>query len=1522
MFNAMMDPELMRLAQEQMRKMPPAELARMQQQELLDGVLAMFSNPEFMKLATESMKSMKPEDLKLAKEQLKHSKPEDMVKLTEKMASASPEELASLKVHADAQIIYQANAAEMLKKEGNDLHARGQYHGAASKYLRVLKNDPKNVKALYRRGQAYKELGKLEAALSDLTRAHQFSPEDETIEGVLRDAKLLKDGGLGTSKCFIEEIEEEETRPVPTQHGGSVEYTVTQPVYDGECSENGGSYETLSASPENLQAFKDNPEAIRLFQKYVSKADPGSLSAMGLEGMSPDIIKAATEMIGSMKSEELQKMLEVAAAFKADGPNFPSMNHNGMTPELIKMASEKLSGMSPEELKKMYEVSSSINTDIAKAASGSNSQCPESGSQSSVSVVSEVRTNSSGGLSCSSNTVQPPSSSPTSSVDLQETMRNSMNDPAMRQMLTSMMKNMSPEMMANMSQQFGMKLSKEDAAKAQQTMTSLSPEDLDRMMRWAERAQRGVETPSSSTNWALLVDEESSPMGHRSAGNNRGGRRDVQLAGGRDPCCIDKSAAGSSQFHVCLLRSSAGIRLCFDLLRAPSMAKWKVEKGSGGTKKKKKKGGKLPLSGPAVAAMKSSKQNRPNPFETLWSRRKFNVLGKKKGKGEEVRIGLSRSLAVEKRNKTLMKEYEESSKSSKFIDRRLGEKDDTLQEFDKAILRLQRQRQHLSAISWFCRTYTFCCCELKEKRARKYNLSDDEEDDSIIPQPHFLSDVDDFNEQVPPDEDGDIGTAGISDLTTRDLYLPPEQRSVENDFQYGTEKRHKSNKQAYAEVIAKDKFNWMPYWLESGVYILKMYILIAQAKRAEEREEIGHEIAALNKLTDEMDDRLNALSSLDRKHSSEKHSDEKQDAYKITMGELHFEPRAHPSERTKTPEETAQEEKEALEKKEKERLNRMRPTDDDDDYDRDGAEDEVKSSSRMNRYVSGDDLGDSFSLSKGIGNERGWVDDIYEREENEGNHEQGDTSSDGSESSEDDQEECDDADVSDEGITNEVDYDNLSSMKDWEQSDDDDLGVEEAQETDEIDTVKVGVGTCKADSANHKLGPGGKDAQVKEEIPYVIQVPTNLKAVCSLLDNRSDVEVVEIIRRVRAYNSISLGTENRRKMQVFYGVLLNYFAFLGNQKPLNVKIINSLVKPLVEMGAEVPYFASVCARERLIHIRAQFCENIKIPGKCVWPSLKTLNLLRLWSLTFPCSDFRHVVMTPVVLLMCEYLMRCPITSGRDIAIGSFLCSMLLSVTKQSQKYCPEVIGFLQFLLISCTEENSEITQQSVFQNLMELNSFTPWLCINDDGCHANPIDFFMVLEMEPESPFFASNNFKASILSHTIKLLKEFINMYERLSSFPEIFLPIADLLRDILHRAKLPGTLRASMEDVNSLVTQKTNQHQMLRQPLQMRRQRPEPIKLLNPKFEENFVKGVDYDPDRERAQRKKLKKLLKKEAKGAVRELRKDNHFVFKLKERDRLLQEEERAEKYGKALAFLQEQEHSFKSGQLGKGRKRRR
>lgn len=589
----MMDPEMIRMAQEQMSRMSPAEFARIQQ---------MMSNPEFMRMATEGMQNLRTEDFKNAAEQLKHTRPEEMAEIGEKMANASPEELNAMRARMDAQVSYEVNAAEMLKTQGNELHSQGMYKTALEKYMRaknnlkdiptskgrnillacslnmmscylktkqyeeciregteVLAYDAMNIKALYRRGLAYKEFGKLGEAVSDLRKAHEVSPGDETIADILRDAevKLNKEGGGGHSRgVVIEEITEEATVSSDNCESSRSKSSISSPQ---ETNQSKSSRSANIAEPQlnhdYFKALKDDPESVRSFQNFISRTDPETLAAMNggkVEGISPDMIKTATDMFGKMSPEELNRMFQVASSFqgqKNGASHTFAPTPADLSPDMLKTATDMMAKMSPKDLQKMFDMASSMKgngassssvppnmtPDMIKMATDMMNNMPaeerqkmfemasslggqERPSSTATSYSNGLRSDehktrdnlkangSDAGESSSSqhfNSTSPQSSSLNSSADLQEQMRNQMKDPAMRQMLTSMIKNMNPEMMANMSEQFGLKLSREDAERAQQAMSSLSPDTLDTMMKWADRAQRGVEGARKTKNWLL-----------------------------------------------------------------------------------------------------------------------------------------------------------------------------------------------------------------------------------------------------------------------------------------------------------------------------------------------------------------------------------------------------------------------------------------------------------------------------------------------------------------------------------------------------------------------------------------------------------------------------------------------------------------------------------------------------------------------------------------------------------------------------------------------------------------------------------------------------------------------------------------------------------------------------------------------------------------------------------------------------------------------------------------------------------
>lgn len=205
----------------------------------------------------------------------------------------------------------------------------------------------------------------------------------------------------------------------------------------------------------------------------------------------------------------------------------------------------------------------------------------------------------------------------------------------------------------------------------------------------------------------------------------------------------------------------------------------------------------------------------------------------------------------------------------------------------------------------------------------------------------------------------------------------------------------------------------------------------------------------------------------------------------------------------------------------------------DDSSDEDGNADEVGDNAQRPKSISGDDLGDSFSLDEEKRTKRNWIQQILERKIRSDDGSEHGMSSDDAESDEDDGDE----EASDEDSDED---ENANSLKDWEQSDDDNLSTdlegdegEEEEEYEEMEPKRSKKGELIGHIHPEKTKGNGKiPSSQPGELPYVIAAPKNLEELSALFDNRSDSQIVEAIRRIRTCNAISIAAENRKKMQV------------------------------------------------------------------------------------------------------------------------------------------------------------------------------------------------------------------------------------------------------------------------------------------------------------------------------------------------------------------------------------------------------
>lgn len=214
--------------------------------------------------------------------------------------------------------------------------------------------------------------------------------------------------------------------------------------------------------------------------------------------------------------------------------------------------------------------------------------------------------------------------------------------------------------------------------------------------------------------------------------------------------------------------------------------------------------------------------------------------------------------------------------------------------------------------------------------------------------------------------------------------------------------------------------------------------------------------------------------------------------YDQLVRDLVFDKRSKPSDRTKTEDELAQEEKERLEKLERARLRRMRGETAETDEEEEGG----RYKKRRRRETGGDDLEDDFMDEDEAGALSGLGAGLVEYAGASGSLED---VKDASDEDEDDEE------------------DDVSA----DQSGGSGRGEDGASEDD--DELVAGPPTAR---------PNRKSKSGPKELPYTFPCPTSHAELLDILEDIDDADVPTVVQRIRTLYHPSLGVANTSKLQV------------------------------------------------------------------------------------------------------------------------------------------------------------------------------------------------------------------------------------------------------------------------------------------------------------------------------------------------------------------------------------------------------
>uniref|UniRef100_A0A8C7TGP5 Nucleolar protein 14 n=1 Tax=Oncorhynchus mykiss TaxID=8022 RepID=A0A8C7TGP5_ONCMY len=823
-----------------------------------------------------------------------------------------------------------------------------------------------------------------------------------------------------------------------------------------------------------------------------------------------------------------------------------------------------------------------------------------------------------------------------------------------------------------------------------------------------------------------------------------------------------------------------------------------------------------------VRKTKTSTEIKNNPFEVKINRKKFDILGRK-SKHDVGLPGVSRSKAINKRKETLLKEYKTKDKANKFIDKRFGEYDTKMDPEEKILQRFSMERQRT------------------QDKKDMYNLNEEEE---LTHYGQSLSEMEKLNDMVDSDDDADEKGVLSAELTASHFggggLL---RRKTQGEKDNGGNQRAKSRQELIEELILKSK----------------------QEKRERQNQKEESQV-----LTEKLDQDWKSIQGLlahknapkaDRLEEEDK---PKLDEYDMMVRELGFEMKAQPSEKMKTPEEVAREERERLQKLEADRLRRMMG-------------DVVEDCTKTQAHMSADDLNDGFILDGDEKPTLAYQDGKWNINE-EGAKIEGDDEEEGGEG------ESGEEESGGEEGSGEDSHSDLDSEQESEG------GEEEVEEEEKDEEEKDEVPATKSQLSEEERKAQAEAA--KTELPYTFKAPESYSDLKGLLQGHPADHQCIILARTQKCNHPSLAVGNKLKLQKLFGFLLEYVGELASRSPPELSTIDKIIPQLYGLCQLFPEAASKAMQTTLVDSAHRMEEVLEVKGRAAFPQLDMLIYLKITALLFPTSDFRHPVTTPALLYISQALTKCPVMSLEDVTSGLVLCCLAVEYISFSKRFCPELINFLLGVLHLAVQDKTSTGTAFLLMGYCHISSSTRpnWLLVFSIrvGVVSILIHVFCLNDAPP----------RLSAVATCMDLLKHCSSLYRELTSYSHIFQPITTLLSKHLPIKTYPAALQVS----GTVVSSKDN---LVGLPW---------ANVAAVKHLKTMTK-LDYGKKRgntkEEREKERLNHKYKKEFKGALREIRKDTRFLAREKLNEVMGRDAERKRKVKELFGSLATQEGEWKA-----------